>query len=296
MIRWVRCTIALLAGFTGLRTIETPLRAEIVEQAGIRWHTDYGDAMRFARLERKMLCVYFHGVDSNPQRRAFEDRALRDERVRAKFARYTALRLPVDAEITVDGQSTRVLDHPAFADLRRGQGLAVLDLTDPTSPQYSRVVSVVPFANGKYYRFRPQHVRVLLDLPQGTLTQRTMVFAVRIHPEGPASTIGSPDPTLMSEAASHSRHQARIRLQGHHAWDRRFHRISNLLGGILAREVVAESWPQETLVDAAVDCVDSWRQSPGHWGAVRARHARFGYDIRRGSNGIWYATGLFGGG
>jgi hypothetical protein len=62
----------------------------------------------------------------------------------------------------------------------------------------------------------------------------------------------------------------------------------------VAQEIVAESWPNESLVEACIDCVDSWRQSPGHWGAVRANHPLFGYDIKRGRNGIWYATGIFG--
>ena len=58
-------------------------------------------------------------------------------------------------------------------------------------------------------------------------------------------------------------------------------------------EVVAESWPNQNLIDSCVDCVHSWRQSPGHWSAVQARQASYGYDIRRGGNGIWYATGIF---
>ena len=47
------------------------------------------------------------------------------------------------------------------------------------------------------------------------------------------------------------------------------------------------------LIDSCIDCVASWRHSPGHWGAVRGRHRLFGYDIRRGRNGIWYGTGIF---
>jgi hypothetical protein len=100
---------------------------------------------------------------------------------------------------------------------------------------------------------------------------------------------------LADEAKQHSTYQASILVQGHHSWDSRFHRISAKLGGgALPQEVVAESWPNETLVEACVDCVHSWRQSPGHWDAVRGRHKLFGYDIRRGRNGIWYATGIFG--
>ncbi|HEX4147830.1 MAG TPA: hypothetical protein VHY20_02540, partial [Pirellulales bacterium] len=116
-----------------------------------------------------------------------------------------------------------------------------------------------------------------------------------IHPEAPASTQGTDLPVLVAEAGSHSSYQASIRVQGHHFLDRRFHRLSGLLPrGLRPREVCAESWPNERLVDAAVDCVDCWRQSSGHWSAVRANHPHFGYDMQKGSNGIWYATGVFG--
>ncbi|HWC91011.1 MAG TPA: hypothetical protein VG433_15185, partial [Pirellulales bacterium] len=132
-------------------------------------------------------------------------------------------------------------------------------------------------------------------LPPGTLTQRTLVFAVRIHPERPASTVGQLLPVLAEEAKTHSNYQAAIQVQGHHHWDARFQRLSTVLpAGLQGREVCAESWPNERLVDAAVDCVDCWRQSSGHWSAVSARHPVFGYDMRRGANGIWYATGVFG--
>jgi hypothetical protein len=118
---------------------------------------------------------------------------------------------------------------------------------------------------------------------------------VRIHPERPQSVHGQFDGTLAVEAERHSTHQAAITVQGHHNWENRFHQISaRLPGGLHAQEVVAESWPNETLVEAAVECVHCWRQSPGHWGAVRQRHPLFAFDIKRGRNGIWYATGLFG--
>jgi hypothetical protein len=105
--------------------------------------------------------------------------------------------------------------------------------------------------------------------------------------------MGQLHPVLADEASKHSTYQASITVQGHHSWDSRFQRINSKVGG-LAQEVVAESWPNEGLVDACIDCVQSWRQSPGHWGAVRARQPLFGYDIKRGRNGIWYATGIFG--
>ena len=83
--------------------------------------------------------------------------------------------------------------------------------------------------------------------------------------------------------------------QGHHNWQNRFERINaKLSAGLLAQEVCAESWPGQGLLEAARECVHSWRQSPGHWDAVKTQHPVFGYDMQRGANGVWYATGIFG--
>jgi hypothetical protein len=172
--------------------------------------------------------------------------------------------------------------------------LAVIDLAHQQAPYYGQVVSALPTTSGGFYQFQSNHVAAVLDLPAGTLTQRTMVFAVRTHPERPASTWGDADPVLVDEAAGHSEHQARIRNQGHHGWGSRFQRIIGRRARYGAPvEIVAESWPGENLTDACVDCVQSWRQSSGHWRNVRSPHTSYGYDIRRGSNGIWYATGIF---
>jgi len=154
-------------------------------------------------------------------------------------------------------------------------------------------VTALPFASGKYYRWRNSHLNAALELPSGSLSQRTMIWAVRVHEESPASTTGSLHPALAQAAADQSVHQAAIGVQGHHRWETRFHKIRLAAHANAASEVVAESWPNENLIDACIDCVTSWRHSPGHWQAVRTRHRLFGYDIRRGRNGIWYGTGIF---
>jgi len=272
----------------------------------VRWHSDYFEAYRVARDQHKMLFIYFcnNGVMQKAADQPIPldpiDSALSDPRERAKLDGFVLVRLPMDASVSVDGKPTLLLSHPAFAELRRGPGLAMLDLAHPDASYYTFVVSVCPFTAGKYYHFQPEHVATLLDLPAGTITQRTMVFAVRIHPERPASTLGEANPVLYEEAESHSHYQAQIQVQGHQQWENRFHRIiSRLLGrgnrtvSALPAEVVAESWPNENLVDSCVDCVDSWRQSSGHWSQVHAQHVSYGYDIQRGNNGIWYATGIF---
>jgi hypothetical protein len=256
-------------------------------------HTDYRKAMTEAVESRKMLFIYFYDPQMTPARKAFESLTLSHLEIQEKLRRYVVAKLPIDARITVDGQPLTLLAHASFAEMLGRPGVAVIDLSHERSEYYGHVVSTFPFTPGKYYR--KEALSIILDLPPGTLTQRTMIYAVRIHPERPASTQGQFHMVLADEAKSHADHQASIQVQGHHAWDSRFHRInSKLPGNVLAQEVVAESWPNENLVEACVDCVHSWRQSPGHWGAVRSRHPLFGYDIKRGRNGIWYATGIFG--
>jgi hypothetical protein len=178
------------------------------------------------------------------------------------------------------------MGDPGLVEMRGGPGLFVVDHAHDA--WRGRIVSILPRTPGKYYRFAPDHIDELATLPAASLTQRSLILAVRIHPEHPRSTEGACDPALCQEAEAHSAHQARIRRQGHHGWDNRARRI-----GGAAAEVCAESWEHQDLLDSCVDCVASWRQSAGHWRAVSGSHSAYGYDIRRGSNGIWYATGIF---
>lgn len=268
-------------------------RPVIKEIPQINWQSDYGAAMRIAKAEKKMLLVLFLGRDSTS--RNFEVNSLTQSGVADRLQEYVCVKATTSTKITVKGKQSTLLGHSAFSELHGGPGFAIVDLAHEGTPYYERVVTAIPFQSGKYYRYQSSHFPVALSLPEGTLTQRTMVFAVRIHPESPSSAQGEMEYSLRDECRSHSQHQASIRVQGHHRWESRFHRIGSRLGrGLRAQEVVAESWPGENLVDACVDCVDSWRQSPGHWSAVRADQQAYAYDIRLASNGIWYATGIFG--
>ncbi len=268
-----------------------PVKAATLDTRRI--HTDYQQAMEEASESRKMLFIYFHDSGMTAARRAFETQTLPTLEIQEKLNRYVYLELPVNAEVQMDGQPVTLLKHAAFAEMLGRSGIAIVDLAHERADYYGHVVSTFPFTPGKYYR--SEALSIILDLPPGTLTQRTMIYAVRIHPEAPRSTQGQFHMVLADEAKSHADYQASIQVQGHHSWESRFHRINaKLPNNALAQEVVAESWPNENLVEACVDCVDSWRHSPGHWSAVRSRHPLFGYDIKRGRNGIWYATGIFG--
>lgn len=278
-------TLLLLSAIAAEAAAGTPL--------GQSWHADYQAAWEQANREQKMLLVFFRAAGRDRAARAFERKTLADPEVEQKLGNYVLARLPLDAEVTIGGQTTRLLSHPAFSEMLGRQGVAIVDLAHAEPHLHGQVVTAYPFAPGRYCP--PHRMALLLDLPPGTLTQRTIIFAVRAHPERPESTTGDLSPVLAVEAQRHSDYQASIGNQGHHHWESRFHQINaRLPGGMLAQEVVAESWPGQSLIEAAEDCVHCWRQSPGHWQAVRGRHRLFGYDMKRGANGVWYATGIFG--
>jgi hypothetical protein len=265
--------------------------AEKKQPADLAWLGDYAQAWDIAERQAKMLLLYFCSAGRLSDK--FDAEALADPEVRRKLDGLVRVRLSLDAKVAADGRQTKLLEHPAFAEMLGLPGLAIIDLAHKGAKYYGHVVSAFPFLDERVYG--ADEMKVMLDLPPGTLTQRTLIYAVRTHPEHPESTRGQFDPHLQEEAENHAQYQADIRVQGHHFWEGRFRRINGALpGGCLAREVCAESWPGQGLLAAAIECVRCWRLSSGHWGAVRECHPVYGYDMKRGDNGVWYATGIFG--
>lgn len=260
------------------------------------WLDTYADGWRKAEQQRQPLLLQLW----NPSDRDVA------ARWRVEIARVATLHPRLAAHVMAHCDASQpatgservgIGSHAAFAELQGRSGLAIIDFSRPDRSTYGHVISLVPATGRGPAAVFPTAaaVRVLLELPAGSLTQRTLVYAVRMHPEGPRSTNGQNFPLLMEEAEKHARHQASIGVQGHHAWERRFHQINaQLPAGMIAQEVCAESWPGQDLFAAAIECVHSWRQSSGHWSAVSGHQTLFGYDMKRGSNGIWYATGIFG--
>jgi hypothetical protein len=251
--------------------------------------------MDAANCAGKLLFLFFGDSGDEEECCRLQKETLADPAVRQRLQDYVCLRLPLDATVQVEGAEVRLLEYEAFREMLGRPGIAILDFARRDPKYHGHLISAFPLT--EKLRYTPQQVATILDLPSGTLTQRTLIYAVRTHQERPASTAGEFDPYLAEEAESHAQYQAEIRLQGHHRWETRFHRINaHLPQGLCASEVCAESWPGENLVEAAIECVRCWRLSAGHWSAVGSPHRRYGYDMKRGRNGVWYATGIFGGG
>lgn len=264
------------------------------EPAAVPWRESYREAKAAAEGERKLLLVWFCDPAANNDRLTRE--VFADVDVLKRIGeRFVPVKVGTDALLPTEENGTekptRLIDHAAFVELHGKPGLAIIDQTDPASPHFGFVVSIYPLSRGDLSAAK---LKVLLDLPAGSLTQRMLIYAVRTHPDHPASSTGDSLPLLADEAESHSIHQASINLQGHHGWEQRFHSINaRLPTGLVSYEVCAESWPGQSLLDAAEECVDSWRQSGGHWNQVSRQAEHYGYDMRRGTRGVWYATGIF---
>jgi hypothetical protein len=257
------------------------------------WHSDYGSACAQAAKEKKDLVIHFRDDAGRL------DAVLDDAAVKKKLEQYVCLRVP--ESYTLDGK--RLLDYPALGEMMGQAGLAVVSYHDPELPYYRAAISVHPLVSSHYAwvpEYGVEQVKIVLDLPAtATLSQRSMIYAIRVHPEQPRSVHAMCHPAFLEHARRHSTRQADTRRQ-HHAdllatSSRLQQEVGQAMGG--ASEVVAESWGRvvggENVLEAAFSCVDAWRHSPGHWGAVSCAHRYFGYDIARSDNEKWYATGIF---
>ena len=285
------CNLLLTVSPGLLQAIER-LPTQDREHETIVWLDNYDLAIRQAAEQGKLVLLWFVD-DSWAKADAQFDRAvLQQPEIAERIGdRFVACRLSAGTTVMENHAEVKLLEHVAFEEMVKSPGFAILDLTDVQSPLHRRVVSVLPFR--KEYPTADK-LTVLLDLPPGSLTQRTLIYAVRTHPDRPASASSKLSPVLAEASESHATHQASITLQGHHQWESRFHAINaRLPAGLISQEVCAESWPGQPLVEAAIECVDSWRQSPGHWEAVSTWPELFAYDMKRGHNGVWYAAGIF---
>ena len=164
------------------------------EAAPIVWHDDYARTVRDAQQQGKMLLIYFCDPGDCGCNR-FKAQTLDDPAVCAKLQDYVCLRAALDASIISDGKKTVLLEHEAFREMLGKPGIAIINYRREDSPEYGKVISTFPITGSLWYT--PEKMGVILDLPPGTLTQRTLIYAVRTHPEKPASTEGEESSYLL---------------------------------------------------------------------------------------------------
>jgi hypothetical protein len=255
-----------------------------------QWLDDYDKAIERAVHEHKDLFIYFRSNDA-------WDQVLDEPGVQQRLRRYVCLR--VDTSYQYNGR--RLLSYPAFADMLDQPGWVILSLQDKRRSTFGYPISVHPFVTSRYPwvpAYGPDQLQVILDLPPATLAQRSLIYAVRVHPERPQSAHGEPHAAFLGHAESHSARQASTQYLHHADFGVVLPKLEEQVGRELTSpfEVVVESGllPERShVLEAAYASVDIWRHSPPHWYAVSRAHRYWGYGLVRSPSGSWFATGFF---
>ena len=133
---------------------------------------------------------------------------------------------------------------------------------------------------------------LLTAIPLAPSDARLIAEGQRWHVQ--SIVTGQHHATLQKAAEKHAAYQASVRIQGHQDWETRVAELCRQMPDCHTfKEVANESWPGQDTNAAAYEMYRSWKLSAGHWSAVNGRCRYYGYAMRRGSNGTWYACGLF---
>ncbi len=267
---------AIPDGITDLSQLRTPDQRMIGEHA---WHTDYDAAYRQAEEEHKMLLLFFRD-DAHPWIAGYYERdVLSSKELEAPLSKVVRVVLPLDTLRPFRAPELpdlEVLRHSSFKYMYGRQGIAMIDLTEPGSDLHGCVVSAHPFTPGKHYTARA--TKIVLGLPKATVTQRALIYAVRLHPAAPISTTdGQCTGYMCKQARQSSNLMAAYGSVGHHDWGTRYGEIAASTGKS-AMEVAAMSG-NRSMIEAAIEVVDQWYGSPAHWGIMSSPAAIFGYDL-----------------
>jgi len=302
--------------YTVNRPISTPIPVSVPPVADdleentspavpIDWETDYESAMESAKSSSRNLLIYLC-ADKNTEIpdelaalplvsvcKKFDSVVSDDSFARSEFCPYILLKLPMDAKITdEDGTKTTLYAMPGFEHMVGHPGLVVIDFESRDKSYYGEVVGILPFLQG--VSPTAHQAETFLTLPPGTLTQRTLTYAVRIHPDRPLSTDGEPAPIMMQMAAEHALYQAERGYLTHQNFGTRTSQAKEVLGdGGMPAEICAQSQIGAGLFEGAIGCMRAWRYSSAHWSIARRSHTHYGYDMARGKNGAWFAVGFF---
>jgi hypothetical protein len=281
---------------TLLRDAEEAAKAPMRSIGELEWHTSYTAAFKQAREEKKQLFLLFRDEQSSENSRIvdiYENEVLASPDLVEPLSEVVRVVLPLDAKRPFripELLDLTLMSHASFKYMYDRQGIAVIDLTDPESELHGHVVSAHPFTPGKHYTVRS--TKIVLGLPTGTVTQRALIYAVRLHPAAPISTTdGKCHGYLCTQARNSSKLMATYESVGHHDWWVRYGEIATNTGK--SAQEVAAMGGNVHLIDAAVFVVDQWYGSPAHWGIMSAPASIFGYDLVRAPSGNWYGTGIF---
>jgi hypothetical protein len=273
----------------------TPAPAPATRTIGqLPWHLDYSAAYRQANAEHRQLLLFFRNDKDLLTAGQLEQNVLARPELReplSKFVRavlFTSSTAPLDKDAKPVTKTARLLDCPCFAHMQQQGGLAIVDLQDKNDHLFGKCVSAHPFTSNTLGSVGT--AKIMLELPRGTITQRTLTFVLRTHPEQPASVWGQGNPYCYEQCRHASQLMVNYGSVGHHDWGTRSSQVGSHLGS--SPMEVASMGSGNNLFEVAHSAVSLWRGSGTHWGMMITPSRYFGYDMVQSPNGTWFANGI----
>lgn len=264
----------------------------------LAWHRDYLTAYVEAAQQKRYLLMLFH--EDNLQVEAPFSSAMFAPSMRPMLEQFSRVELPLDVTVPRNADSGEaekqsdvpelLLQHRSFRHLGVRPGLAIVDLTDPESANYARVVSVIPVP--KAGAFSDREVMIALDLPTGSISQRTLLFMIRSTVPDSSLSMREFSPQLVELAHRSCRYMAHAGQLGSFDEDFRQNRIRETFGPQAElKQLLYATESEVTIHVAALQAVESWIESSETFDVLNGPAQAMGMDMFQASeSGRWYVT------
>ena len=255
----------------------------------LTWHQDYQTAYQEATQQKRRLLVVFRDT-VDPQSINSPSIGLAGPELTPLLNDFVRLALPADTTIPGQEGGTLLLEHRAFRHLNIQPGIVVVDLTDPESAWYGRVVSALPQPPSG--RFSADLIRPLLELPAGTVTHRTLLLALRnANPQSQFQTQDGSE--LLNQLADRNcRFMTQYGQAGAFDTAYRHSAIASQFGpGAQVAELTFATDDRQTIQDAAILAVESWVSDADQFRTLNGPANAYGLEMFQApDSGRWFVT------
>ena len=202
--------------------------------------------------------------------------------------------MPILADKNNDSQKkglpNLLLKHRSFRHLGTQPGIAVVDLTNRSSPNYARVVTVLPLPESG--QFQNGSLTLALNLPKGTISQRTLLFAIRSTVPDSSLSMREFNSTLVELAHRNSRYMANSGQAGSFDQETHRQRIEQEFGPQAElKQLVFATDSEATIHEAALQAVTSWIETSESFDVLDAPATEMGMDMFQNfESGQWFVT------
>ncbi len=260
--------------------------------AALVWHQDYLAGYQQAMQAKRPLLMQFRDI-SEPDVSESRIAGFGDPELQPLLENFVRVSMPVGA--TVPGQTpgqapSRLLDHRSFRHLNGKAGVVIIDLTEPNAPNFARVVSALPLPPDG--RFSPEILGKLLQLPAGSIGQRSLLLAIRTATSAPDFTVGEQQPLLDQLANRNARLMAQAEIVGSYDQGARVAAITDAFGtGAKIGELLYATDGSTTVQEAAISAVRKWLSTPADKALMSQPATAFGIELFQSQTSQrWFAT------